>query len=99
MSESLESLRLFLLGAVAMGDLLAGLFFLRYWKETHDRLFLYFTWSFGVEVICRIFLIYTTFNSESEPLVYSLRVVSYGLILVGIVDKNRTMIRKIFSHT
>jgi hypothetical protein len=96
----MENLRLFLLGVLAMGDLIAGLFFVRYWKSARDRFFLYFAGSFGLGVICRFLLIYTTFNSESEPLVYSLRLLSYAIILVGIADKNRFIIRKyVFKHS
>ena len=51
-------------------------------------------------MICRFLLIYTTFNSESEPLVYSLRLLSYAVILLGIADKNRLVIRKyLLKHT
>jgi hypothetical protein len=89
------SLGMFLLGGLAMGDLIAAMFFAKYWKTTKDRFFFYFTVSFGVEVVCRYLLMYTTFNSESEPLVYSLRLLSYTIILVGIADKNRRSIRRI----
>jgi hypothetical protein len=88
-----EELRVFLLGVLAMGDLIAGLFFVRYWKTTHDRLFIYFAVSFGLEVICRFLLIYTTYNSESEPLVYGLRLLSYAVILVGIAEKNHLVMK------
>ena len=81
-----------------MGDLLAGLFFLRYWQTTHDRFFLYFAVSFGLEVVCRFLLIYTTYNSESEPLVYVLRLLSYVIILSGIADKNHLALKKYLSN-
>ena len=89
------NLGMFLLGGLAMGDLIAAMFFVKYWKTTKDRFFSYFTLSFGVEVVCRYLLMYTTFNTESEPLVYSLRLLSYAVILVGIADKNRNIIRRI----
>jgi hypothetical protein len=89
------NLAMFLLGVLAMGDLMAAMFFLKYWTRTKDRFFFYFIVSFGVEVVCRFLLMYTVFNSESEPLVYSLRLLSYAIILVGIADKNRSMIRRI----
>jgi Family of unknown function (DUF5985) len=90
-----DNLRMFLLGVLAMGDLIVAMFFLKYWKRTRDRFFFYFIVSFGVEVVCRYLLIYTTFNSESEPLVYSLRLLSYAVILIGIADKNRGIIRRL----
>jgi hypothetical protein len=35
-----------LLGAISMASLIAGLFFLRFWKDTGDRFFLFFAVSF-----------------------------------------------------
>lgn len=93
-----EQAREFFLGAIAMGDFLACLFFFRFWKMTADRFFLYFAASFGFEMICRFFLIQTTVNSESEPLVYGLRLLSYAAILLGILDKNRVGITKMLFH-
>jgi hypothetical protein len=90
-----SDLGVFLLGVLAMGDLIAAMFFLKYWIRTTDRFFFYFIVSFGLEVVCRYLLMYTTFNTESEPLVYSLRLFSYAIILVGIADKNRNIIRRI----
>jgi len=91
-----DSLKEFLLGTIAMGDLIAALFFLKYWKITQDRLFLFFALSFALNVVCRVLLIHTPINSESEPLVYSLRVLSYAAILVGILNKNRVVIGTAF---
>ncbi|SLM47355.1 conserved membrane protein of unknown function [Nitrospira japonica] len=87
----------FLLGGLAMGDLIAGLFFLRYWIVTQDRFFLYFAAAFAIQMVCRMLLIGTTANSESEPLVYVFRLLSYGVILAGIFDKNRAKIAKALS--
>ena len=38
----------FLMGAIAMGFATAGLFFLRYWRESRDRLFAWFAVAFFV---------------------------------------------------
>ncbi|HEX6435777.1 MAG TPA: DUF5985 family protein [Candidatus Binatia bacterium] len=38
-----------LLGAISMASLIAGLFFLRFWKDTGDRFFLFFAVSFLIE--------------------------------------------------
>ncbi len=32
------------MGAVAMASLVAALFFLRFWRQTHDTFFLLFLW-------------------------------------------------------
>jgi hypothetical protein len=98
MSDGLVSERMFLLGVIAMGDLIAGLFFLKYWKTTKDRFFLYFALSFALEAISRYLLLDISTNSESEPLVYSLRLLSYAVILLGIADKNRVTAMKYLSR-
>ena len=46
----------FLHGAAAMGCLTAGLFFLKFWRETHDRLFLMFALAFWMIAAERVVL-------------------------------------------
>ncbi len=94
-----ESLKEFLIGAIVMGDLVAAFFFLRYWKVTGDRFFLFFVWSFVFGALSRIILAVSQ-SSEFEPLVYLIRLLSYLLILLAILDKNRATIRKtLFQRT
>lgn len=77
-----------LMGAIAMGWLLAGLFFFRFWHHTRDRFFLYFALSFWIESLNRV-LLGALGGSENDPFFYAIRVVSYGLILLAIWQKNR----------
>jgi hypothetical protein len=79
-----------ILGAVAMASLVAALFFLRFWRETHDRFFLLFAVAFLVEALNRAALGMTSVSQEHEPLFYLVRLLAYGLIILAIVDKNRT---------
>ena len=79
-----------LTGANIMGFLVATLFFFRFWRLTHERLFAAFTLAFFVMALERVaFLAFGTIH-EFSPYVYFLRLVAYGLILAGIVDKNRS---------
>lgn len=78
-----------LLGAIAALSLVAGLIFLRYWRSSRDRFFLLFALSFLIEALNRVLMIEMPPSSESEPLHYLVRLVSYGLILYAIWDKNR----------
>jgi hypothetical protein len=80
-----------LAGAIAMASLIASLFFLRFWKTTRDRFFLFFALAFFVEGVNRIVLAPTAGNGDDllDYSFYLLRLVSYGLILVAILDKNR----------
>ena len=76
-------------GAIVMASLTIALFFLRFWKSTHDRFFLYFAIAFALEAINRILIQITIHQDEQQPLFYLIRLVAYGLILVAILQKNR----------
>ncbi len=78
-----------LTGAIAIGWLLAGLFFFRFWRRTRDRFFLWFALSFWLEACNRVALGLLDGTGEDEPLVYGLRIVAYSLILLAIWQKNR----------
>ena len=78
-----------LTGAIAMGWLLAGLFFFRFWRRTRDRFFLWFALSFWLESGNRVALGLVDGTGEDTPLIYGLRIVAYGLILLAIWQKNR----------
>jgi hypothetical protein len=78
-----------MLGAIAAGCFVAGLCFLRYWRSTRDRLFLFFMLSFWIEAGNRVHMALTAAWNETEPVHYLVRLLSYGLILIAIWDKNR----------
>lgn len=78
-----------LTGAIAMGWLLAGLFFFRFWRHTRDRFFLWFALSFWLESGNRVALALVTGAGEDNPYFYGVRVIAYGLILLAIWQKNR----------
>lgn len=77
-------------GALIMGYTLAGLFFLKFWKNTGDRLFAIFASAFWVLGVQRIALAVTTTASENATYLYGLRLVAFILILLAIIDKNRS---------
>ena len=78
-----------LMGAIAVASGVAALFFLRFWRSTRDRFFLYFALSFGIEAVNRVALAWVGAESELQPVFYLVRVVAYGLIVLAIVQKNR----------
>jgi Family of unknown function (DUF5985) len=79
-----------LMGAVAMASFVAMLFFLRFWRRTGDSLFLLFALAFGVDAILRFALGFGSVSVESEPTFYIGRIITFGLIVVAIVNKNRS---------
>ena len=79
----------FVSGAIAMGYVVAALFFLRFWRDTRDRLFLFLTTAFALLAAQRTAL---SLIVDREALVigsYGLRLLAFVIILVGVVDKNR----------
>jgi uncharacterized membrane protein HdeD (DUF308 family) len=78
-----------MLGAIAMGTLIIGLFFLRFWKKTRDRFFIFFALAFFLEGLNRTLLGLNYQANENEPIFYLVRLLSFILILIAIVDKNR----------
>lgn len=78
----------FLAGAIAMGSCVIALFFVRFWRNTGDRFFLYFALSFLIEAAHRTYSISEAVVSESSPHHYLLRLAAYLLILWAIVEKN-----------
>lgn len=79
----------FLAGAIAMASFVAGLVFLRFHRRTCDRLFLFFAASFWLDAFGRTLEVALRLSDDGSSILYVIRVVAYGLILVGILDKNR----------
>ena len=77
-----------LAGAVAMGSLLIALFFLRFWRTTGDRFFLYFALSFLIEGLHRIYAAVDLSAAEDSPHHFLVRLLAYVLILWAILEKN-----------
>jgi hypothetical protein len=79
----------FLGGGTMVAALTIAAFFLRYWLQTRDRLFLIFSAGFLVFAASRLLLAFLDEDDEGRILVYGLRLVAFGLILGAIIDKNR----------
>ncbi|MBK7857889.1 MAG: hypothetical protein IPJ65_04535 [Archangiaceae bacterium] len=82
-------MRPMLFGALAMSSWVAGVFFLRFYKESRDRLFLFFWFGFWVLALNWVGLVVVSDGGETRHFVYALRLVAFCSILVGVIDKNR----------
>ncbi len=78
-----------LLGAIAMASWVAGLFFLRFWRNSGDRFFLFFAIAFWIEAVSRCCMAFMHPLLESFPIFYLMRLLAFGLIFFAIVDKNK----------
>lgn len=89
-------MKLILAGALTMGFVIAGLFFLRFWRQTRDRLFALFALSFFVMALNRLVLSILWAHSPGgvrgpwHDRMYWVRLVAFLLILLAILDKNRS---------
>jgi hypothetical protein len=81
----------FIMGATAMAFATAGLFFLKFWRRTRDRLFLIFALAFWLLGITRIALASLGEVSETHTILYVFRFFAFALILLAVVDKNRAI--------
>jgi hypothetical protein len=84
----------FLAGAVTLGFFVAAGFFLRFWRRTHDRLFLAFAAAFALLALNQALAAFLGASDERTPYTYVLRVLGFVLILLAIVDKNLSSSRK-----
>lgn len=90
----METIGNLMLGAVIMASSVATLFFLRFWSQTRDSFFLFFAVAFAIDAATRVMLGIWDFPEETEPLVYSARLVMFSLIIIAIIRKNRPQRRK-----
>jgi hypothetical protein len=79
----------FLNGAATMGFLASAVFFLRFWRETRDRLFALFAIAFAVIGVNRMLLALVALGHEARPYLYVIRLLAFLLIACAVIDKNR----------
>ena len=75
----------FFSGVLVTAYAITGLFFLRFWRDTRDRLFGHFALAFFLLSIQRILI------AMLEPTVpvYIVRLAAFLLILWAVIEKNR----------
>ncbi|MEX2152493.1 MAG: DUF5985 family protein [Gemmatimonadaceae bacterium] len=85
-------MRTFVAGLLVMGYGVAALYFARFWRDTSDRLFLFFAAAFALLAAQRAILA-TRDVLPDAPIgptwLYVVRLAAFVLILIAIVDKNR----------
>ncbi|HXS42501.1 MAG TPA: DUF5985 family protein [Stellaceae bacterium] len=76
----------FVLGAAAMGYLIVGLFFFRFWRQTSDGLFLTFAAAFWVLAASEAAFSFGL--PRGAGWIYVLRLAAFVLIIGAILGKN-----------
>jgi len=78
----------FLMGAICVASVAIGTIFFKYWRRTRDFLFLAFGLAFLIEGLNRVSLLFADRPNEGSQDYYIVRLLSFLLILAGILKKN-----------
>ena len=84
---------IFLLGFIAASSLVAGLFFLRFWKATRDYLFLAFALFFIIQGGSDAIVVNLSHPNEGSLWLFLLRLVSILAVFGAILWKNASRSR------
>lgn len=84
-----ETLPIFLSGAIVLGFIVAGLFFLRFWQRTRDSLFIAFALAFWLLALNQAVLVFSSITGEERSWLYLIRLAAFSIILASIWAKNR----------
>ena len=84
-----SNLVVFLQGVSAAGAWAAGLFFLRFWRESRDVLFACFGAAFWLLALSWTLVAFINPLEEARPYAYALRLLAFLLIIAATVEKNR----------
>jgi hypothetical protein len=80
-------------GVLAAGCAVAGLFFLRFWRASRDRLFAGFAAAFFILSLNWVALGITNPGDETRHHAYVLRLVAFLVLIWAIADENRRSAR------
>jgi len=79
----------FLSGAIAMGFVVAGFFFLRFWRRTREGLFIAFALAFWLLGLTQALITLGNIPVEERSWLFLLRLAAFSLILASFWIKNR----------
>jgi Family of unknown function (DUF5985) len=80
----MKEIVLFIAGVLAMAYAVVSVCFVRFWRQTGDRLFAWFAWAFGILAVQRVAVSFAPTDAS-----YLLRLAAFLLIIIAIADKNR----------
>lgn len=78
----------FVAGLLTMGYMISALYFLRFWRRSGERLFVFFALAFALLAAQRLGLTFLT--AIDSNWLYGTRLAAFLLLLAGILEKNRT---------
>jgi hypothetical protein len=81
-------MREFLTGMITMGFLVAALLFFRFWRRTHDQLFVFFGIAFILFALSQALTVLSGMPREEHSWLYLVRLAGFVVLIVAIVGKN-----------
>jgi hypothetical protein len=84
----MATLNVFLYGVLTGLAFVAGVFFVRYWRTSNDRFFMFLAVTFRSLAANWASLVWNP-SEEHAAYIYLPRLFAFGTLLVGIADKNR----------
>jgi hypothetical protein len=84
----MSSVAAFLTGALAMGFLVASVFFVRFWRRTGDSLFAVFAAAFALMATNQALIGLFDIPREEQSPIFALRLLAFTLIIAAILWKN-----------
>ena len=78
----------FFIGVTVAASLAVSALFFKFWRRARDPLFLAFGAAFLMEAVNRSTLLFMAHPNAATPAYYLLRLVSFLVILMGILRKN-----------
>jgi len=78
----------FTAGALTLGWLAIGVFFLKFWRRTGDGLFLAFAVAFALVAVNQAIPVLYGVPSEHQGYIYLLRLAAFLLIILAVLRKN-----------
>ena len=77
-----------LAGAVIMGNVVAAIFFWRFWYRTRDQLFAMFGAAFLLLAVHRVLVGALSVMREEQSWIYLIRLAAFVLIIIAVLLKN-----------
>lgn len=78
----------FLTGVIFTLYMVASVFFVKFWSQTRDRLFLAFGIAFAIEGFNRVRFLLVEHPENGTPGIYVVRILAFSLIAAAIIAKN-----------
>jgi len=79
----------YLLGIIVACTFVSAAFFFKFWRQTRDPLFMGFSVAFFIEACNRTGFLFVDSPADGNAFIYTIRLISYLVILFAIANKNR----------